>query len=513
MVARERPLLGEHEIDFLKRTPPHAEESWFRKLWNFFDVFSDLEPATARVVRIIYLLAFLTNFLFFSSNPILLLYMKYAGFVDKVDIRFFVWVEVIMSVIPIFGNLGMGMLTSYIGARRSLCLMSFCCSFGLILIVQTSSWKTGSIYIIGTIFLTLGHSIRIVRIIFLTEIVPPRQRTTVMAVHDLWGPLGCALGPIAWILCEKFPFDLSILNVFQLNMFTLNYLLGAAVGISMGLISWFGLRDSSSYRILADIENAGKEENPQINVDGPKHVKVQLKNGNRHVVNMEEYKRNTILFFITIMFLVKISMGFLFVGFQPILVYKYQTDGKTMGIIYEAVFLASFIPTFVLAYLTRIMEDRQIILIGLLLKLAGLLLFLPVFGLVVHRWQVIAGYMMLIKASFFFLAGSISLCSKLLGPMSSGTLLGSLSSVAQIGPASAQIFFTKISLDLFGSFYYALIGLPALISLCLVIWPFFWRKLDPDREFLKVLYHEYNNHNMYRSKKNTASSEEYRGID
>jgi len=467
------------------------EASKESKVRAFFDVFSGLETETARIVRTVFLLAFLTNFLFFSHEPILLLYLIYVKFVDDVDIRFFVWMEVVQRVIPFFGNIAMGALTSRIGARRALCILSLCCSFGLIFLVQTSAWRSGLIYVLGTVFLTFGHSIRIVRIIFLTERVPPSHRTTVIAVHDIWGSLGCSLGPIAWMVYEKFPFDISILNLFQFNKFTIDYLIGAGVGISMCLIAWLGLRDSSSQSIYVDEENGEKQEEQKVNKDGPKYVSIQLENSTIQNLDVVLYSRNTILFFITIMFLVKSSMGFLFVAFQPILVNKYQTDGKTMGIIFEAVFLVSLIVSFILAYLTRILEDRHVLLLGMLFKLVGVVMFLPVFGTIVHRWQVVAGFMLLVKASRFFSAGSISLCSKLLGPMSNGTFLGILSSVGQLGPAISQIFFTQLSLDLFGSFYYAFIGFPVLVAILLIIWPSTWIKLDSEREFLKVLFREY----------------------
>jgi len=79
----------------------------------------------------------------------------------------------------------------------------------------------------------------------------------------------------------------------------------------------------------------------------------------------------------------------------------------------------------------------------------------------------------------------MSLFTKLLGPMSNGSLLGILSSAAQIGPALAQFFFAEWTFKVFGSVRYAVFATPVAISTLMVIWPPSWRRLDSDGEFFE----------------------------
>lgn len=83
----------------------------------------------------------------------------------------------------------------------------------------------------------------------------------------------------------------------------------------------------------------------------------------------------------------------------------------------------------------------------------------------------------------------MSLFTKLLGrgQLLSGTLMGALSSVAALGPALAQLFFADYMMNLFGTWKFGMFMLPVLVATALVCTPFFWQRLDPDREFSKAV--------------------------
>lgn len=106
-----------------------------------------------------------------------------------------------------------------------------------------------------------------------------------------------------------------------------------------------------------------------------------------------------------------------------------------------------------------------------------------------------AGFILIIKASIFFFTASMSLFTKLLGGMSNGTLLGVLSSFSSLGPAAAQLLFAEEALTLFGSFKYAAFGAPVVLATAIVVHPWYWKRLDPDREFTRVLLREYESIN------------------
>lgn len=183
------------------------------------------------------------------------------------------------------------------------------------------------------------------------------------------------------------------------------------------------------------------------------------------------------------------------VNFQPLLVNRFNASGQELGVIFFIISLLALIPPLLVAYLSRFLQDRHIIVIGLLAKMIGIALFLPLFDHEVHEWQVICGFILIIKASIFFFTASMSLFTKLLGIMSNGTLLGILSSCSALGPAAAQLLFAERMLTVFGTFGYAAFGAPVVLAMVIVIHPWFWSRLDPDREFTRVLLREYNSIN------------------
>lgn len=83
----------------------------------------------------------------------------------------------------------------------------------------------------------------------------------------------------------------------------------------------------------------------------------------------------------------------------------------------------------------------------------------------------------------------MSLFTKLLGrgQLLSGTLMGALSSVAALGPALAQLLFAPYMLSRFGTWSFGLFILPVLAAAGLVCCPYFWERLDPDREFNRAV--------------------------
>lgn len=195
------------------------------------------------------------------------------------------------------------------------------------------------------------------------------------------------------------------------------------------------------------------------------------------------------------MFGVNLSAGLFMTSFQPILVNVFHTSDSKLGVIFMVVAVFAVLPPLLVALLSRYLMDRQILLIGLLSKLIGMALFLPVFG-PVREWQVIAGFILIIKASIFFSTASMSLFTKVLGPMSTSSLLGILASASNIGPAVAQIALADHIVNWFGSFAYAAFSIPAALSFVFIVHPKYWKRLNPGREFNRLLMTEAQRKNM-----------------
>lgn len=173
--------------------------------------------------------------------------------------------------------------------------------------------------------------------------------------------------------------------------------------------------------------------------------------------------------------------------------------GHSLGIIYEIISVLAIFPPILVAYLSKRLKDRQILLIGLIAKICGVLLFMPLFSGEtiderVPSWAVVTGFILLIKASIFFFTAAMSLFTKLLGPgvLLSGVLIGVLSSVSALGPALGQLFFAETMMGYFGTWKFGIFIAPVLLSTGLVIWPWFWTRLDSDREFSRRVRAEYS---------------------
>lgn len=176
-------------------------------------------------------------------------------------------------------------------------------------------------------------------------------------------------------------------------------------------------------------------------------------------------------------------------AFQPVLVNVFHVSDANLGLIFMVIALFAVVPPLLVAVLSRQLMDRQILIIGLSAKLIGMALFLPLWGFT-SEVQVIIGFLLIIKASIFFSTASMSLFTKILGPMSTSYLLGLLASCASVGPALAQILLSDKIVKWFGFYRFGLFALPAIASLLAIIWPPNWRKLDPSCEYVQLITEE-----------------------
>lgn len=192
------------------------------------------------------------------------------------------------------------------------------------------------------------------------------------------------------------------------------------------------------------------------------------------------------------MFGVNVSAGVFMTAFQPVLVNVFHTSDAKLGLVFELIAIFAIVPPLLVAILSRYLMDRQIMVIGLCSKIIGMCLFLPIFG-EVREWQVIAGFMLIVKASIFFSTASMSLFTKLLGRMSTSSVLGMLASGSNVGPAVAQILLAGHIVQLFGGMGFGVFGMPAVLSLGVIVAPRYWRRLDAGREFTRLLMVEAEN--------------------
>lgn len=443
-----------------------------------------------RWTRAVYALAFMCMAMMASISPTMLLYLHHTGLTQGENIRFYVTCSVISAAVPVFSHVGIGYLTAKFGPSNALFGACMVVALGLAGMIAFPNSKL--LFGVAYGLYSLSQSIRTVRTTILSQVVPAAERTSAMSYHALMTPLGGLLGPILWLIAERYPYDERLFGSIRGNRFTVDYAIAGAIAIAMGVIAITLLGDVPHEE--EDDKRNGNGHPPEgihYNQQGHEVLHVHLPHGGDYDVDTDSYRNRIFLYFCFIMLNVNLAMGLYMVSFQPIMVHRFGADGQKLGVIFEIIAVTAIIPPLLVAYLSRRLKDRDLLLIGLAAKLLGVALFLPIFG-AVREWQVIAGFVLMIKASIFFFTSSMSLFTKLLGRMSSGLLLGFLSSMSALGPAVAQLAFADYILQLFGTFSYGLFALPVVCATMLVVAPWFWTRLDPDREFNQALHSEFD---------------------
>ncbi|KAI0564640.1 MFS transporter [Gracilaria domingensis] len=114
---------------------------------------------------------------------------------------------------------------------------------------------------------------------------------------------------------------------------------------------------------------------------GGKSVEVPLDStSNVHSNDVEESPGRGVrkfTFFCLLTLLMQTTMALVKVSFQPVLIGVYGADEEEVGRTYGIVGALALVPPVVVALLSRVLKDFDILVIGMVLKLCGTLLCLP----------------------------------------------------------------------------------------------------------------------------------------
>lgn len=482
------PVCTAHELGHYQRHEVPSEKAPALKNSK---LQAGLTHETRNMVYAVYIIAVLILFIAGTTEPMLLLYQQYVGFITPENIEFYVRTSVIDSATEVVGRAVMGVFAGLVGPPRAIAVWTVLIAMGLFGLAVSPPHKLG--YLFSFTLFSLSRCTRDARTLMLTDNVPVHHRTAVMSFHALMTPIGLLFGPILWLVCDRFNADINLVGAFRLNKYTLNYLNASLLALITSFVASSFLRAPTD---RADVIHE-RDSNNQNHRSSPstRHrnqvINVVLSNGARYEVSVWRFQMRFFLFFLVLEFIVDGTMGVYWFAFQPILVNKFNATGQDLGLIFTALSIFALVPPLLIAFLSRYLKDRSIMLIGICIKLVGIFMLQPIFGPRVYEWQVVLGFTVLSKAGIFFYTTSTTLFTKILGGMSNGALLGFLSSFSCIGRVGTQFYLAEKALTYFGSFSYALFGLPILLVLALVCWPRFWEQLDPDREFNRVLCAEY----------------------
>lgn len=420
------------------------------------------------------LLSFLSMTSMTAISPTVLLYMNASSFTAG-SIQPYINAFAIFTTIPIFSNLALSHYASTHGPGRAILLNSLLAAAGIFIIILAPT--SLFFFYVGYALFATSNSHRVLRVAALSKIVPPEQRTTVLATHALMIPLGGLAGPLIWILAQNYRDSINIAAL-RIDRFSINYAVAALIFIVMAYIS---------YRTLL-----GSSIGISTGADTHRHMTfhpatVTTSSGVTRTIDLASYRKKTLVYFCVYMFLISFSAGIYLTAFQPILVDIFHSSDASLGIIFEIIALFAIIPPLLVAVLSKYLTDRQIMAIGITGKLIGMCFYLPLFG-PPKEWQVILGFLLIIKASMFFITASVSLFSKLLGGMTTSSSIGILMSAQTAGQAAAQVLLGSVIVKWFGGWNVVWFALPAVAGAIFIASG--WKGMDPNEEGIRAVTEE-----------------------
>lgn len=495
-----------------------------------------LLPGLSPTVAIIMVMAIANVIVIILVEWTLLLYMNHISFTTPTSAAFYVRACAEPLVVPIFGNVVLGQLSTRFAAGRVLGYSILVVTAGLVVIAFVRNSRP--VFLLAFLAYSLAFSFRVLRLSMLADIVPRKYRTSILAAHQLCIPLGMVFGPVLWLIIQTWQGEFGLPLGVVADRFFANYALCAIIMFATFVLAMTRLTNlhEETETVAAEEHAAGEEDAAReeailleervdglddrgddggsetlkygamegarlapIAQDDPQIVSLRYTDGSTKLVNLEWYKRKRFIFYALISLGVRLSTMIYAVAFQPILVDVFRVSERHLGQLYLLVAILALLPPVLVAVLSHVLTDRAIMLIALSLKTVGIALTLPLGG-PVTEWRFVAGFILVVKGSMFFVPASLSLFTKVLGRMCNGALIGWLWSFASIGPAVVQVIMSDEIVGWFGEWTFAVFALPALAVFAMVLSPYGWAMVDPDSELTRLVVREVDHRERKRSK-------------
>lgn len=426
-----------------------------------------------------------------SLESPLLLFMNEVGFTNAQHVSFYVRTVSIGLLVPVLSAIPLGHLASHFGAGITLSYAFLFVSLGFALICISRSSKL--IFLAGYIMYSVCSGMRILRFSIIADLVSTEDRTLVMAVQQLMIPIGALISPCVWILIVRlWHSEIEVVqSILVIDRFTLSYAFGMFVAVSASFLCYTKLRKTSADTEITESSNPSnerlsgnsiEESNQSLNGYGSCNLPAPLKIVG--IAELKHYRNTRLCFFAFLLLCIRLILAVFLALFQPVLIHRFGAGDEEVGRVYLLIGILSLIPPALVALASKLADDRQILLFGLVIELMGASMYLPFFSFL-EKWQVIIGYLLVIKASAFFNTATISLFTKVLGPMGSAKNLGYVWSIANVLPAVVQISFASQIVGLFSTWKFSLFLVPIIIALSMTLCPAGWLLLDPSSDYAR----------------------------
>ena len=226
-----------------------------------------------------------------------LLYMNYYSLASSEDASSFVIASALWYLGHIVGNVAVTKVAIWYNHGASILFVSTVSACGLFFILSFPHSKP--VFYTGYALFAVVQSSRIARIAILSKIVPPRHRTTALAMNAFTFCLGSILGPLIWLVVQTYKHDHQILwSTISINRFTINFILMIVIAITSGFSGKFFLSKlQRPTRNTNPDELALLSQNPRAPRADPFHdlsilppVRVVLPDGTVETVNLKQFQ-------------------------------------------------------------------------------------------------------------------------------------------------------------------------------------------------------------------------------
>lgn len=426
-----------------------------------------------------------------------LLFMNHVGFTDIRHHHFYILMSSLEYAVPIFANIPMALCANKFSARRTIMFVNLLLALSMLLLLICRFSRF--LYAIAILIFALFWSVRIIRMSFIARLTSAENRTPAIAGHQFLLSFGTIFGPILWYLAQFWRGSFVLLNI-TFDRFSILFFVNCISLSLMGLNAYLFLPQlpsppipsSSTSSVAAPIAQGASEPTAQPPNNNTSTVMgravAQYDATERDVQELPDVSmpspadiaRRYVIFFCSISFLVRASSGIYIVAFQPILVDIFLASDATVAKISLVCSLCLFLSPLLAGILSKILDDRTLIVIGLSAQLLGMTLFLPILG-TISQTQVVIGFIFIVQATLFFTTTSISLFTKLMGPVFNHTYVSYIWTSAMFGTAIAQVSLLNWIVSMFKSWSFMLYSLPTAAVIILVVTPQVWTYLSPPR--------------------------------
>ena len=434
------------------------------------------------VVTIVMMLAILTMIVIALMEWVLLLFLNHIGFTTFSSSDFYIKAASLKLLVPLLYNILFSKLSNHIGPFLTLGYGYLMTAIGLFTIVIFRSSRIA--FLFGFTAYSTCMTMRIIRINFLALLISREHRTSVLAIHQLMTPIGAILGSLIWYIAQLWNGEVQLYVSQRFLIIDRFFIVQGLTGLMMALaaiICFTVLRNKETSTGIGTCNTQQQEQQPLLPENHREDSEEGISSQDASISEQMEPNQNEnwqlFLYLCSIILLVRLSASLHDVAFQPIMVDIFRSTDGEMALMFGVIAALSIIPPFLITMWARYTQDRNILLTGLLVKVIGMVLYLPIFGYP-NRTQILIGYVLILKASVFFVTAILSLVTKTVNNRKRSMALGYIWSVAGIGPAITQLLLREMVIDVWRSWKFAMMIGPGVVGLIMTIYPKWWEKMD-----------------------------------